>query len=139
MIVLDTNVVSEPLHAVPDPRVVSWLDAQPLETLFLSVVTLAELRFGMARMPAGRRRSGLIERLEGQVLPAFAGRVLSFDPAASVGYATAMAAALMRGQTVGMADGLIAATAIAHCMTVATRDTSPFIAMGVTVIDPWLS
>lgn len=108
-------------------------------TLFLSVVTLAELRFGMARMPAGRRRGGLIERLEGQVLPAFAGRVLSFDPAASVGYATAMAAALMRGQTVGMADGLIAATAIAHCMTVATRDTSPFIAMGVTVIDPWLS
>ncbi len=139
MILLDTNVISEPLRAAPDPRVVAWLDAQPLETLFLSVITVAELRFGMARLPAGRRRNGLIEHLEDQVLPAFAGRVLAFDLAATQGYAAAMAKAQALGRAVGMADGFIAAMAKAHGMTVATRDTAPFVAMGVAVIDPWLT
>lgn len=138
MILLDTNVISEPLRTAPDPRVVAWLDAQPLETLFLSVVTVAELRFGVARLPAGRRRNGLIGQLESQVLPSFAGRVLNFDLAATQSYAEAMAKAQARGLTVGVADGLIAATAAASGMTVATRDTSPFAAMGLSVINPWM-
>jgi len=138
MILLDTNVISEPLRTAPDPRVVAWLDAQPLETLFLSVVTVAELRFGIARLPAGRRRNGLIGQLESQVLPSFAGRVLNFDLAATQSYAEAMAKAQARSQTVGVADGLIAATAAASGMTVATRDTSPFAAMGLSVINPWM-
>ena len=138
MILLDTNVISEALHATPAPRVVTWLDAQPLETLFLSVVSVAELRFGVARLPAGRRRTGLIEQLESQVLPTFAGRVLNFDLAATQRYADAMAKAQAQGLAVGVADGLIAAIAAANAMAVATRDSGPFAAMGVVVVNPWM-
>ncbi len=137
MILIDTNVISEPLRAVPDAQVIAWLDAQPLETLFLSVVTVAELRLGVARLPAGRRRSGLIEQLESQVFPAFAGRVLPFDLAATQSYAKAMAQAQSKGQAVGVADGFIAAIAAVNHMSVATRDTTPFVAMGLSVINPW--
>jgi predicted nucleic acid-binding protein len=137
MILLDTNVVSEPLRTAPEPRVVEWLDAQPLETLFLSVITVAELRYGVARLPSGRRRSALRERLETQVLPVFAGRVLAFDFAATEAYAKLMAKAQAAGQSISMADGLIAAIAQANGMTVATRDTAAFCAAGVSVINPW--
>ncbi len=137
MILLDTNVVSEPLRATPETRVVEWLDAQSLETLFLSVITVAELRYGVARMPSGRRRSALRERLETQVLPAFAGRVLTFDLPATQAYADLMAKAQAAGHPIGVADGLIAAIATVNGMTVATRVTTPFSALGVSVIDPW--
>lgn len=137
MILLDTNVISEPLRSAPDPRVVAWLDAQPLETLFLSAVTVAELRFGIARLPAGRRRSGLLNQLESQVLPAFIGRVLPFDLSATLRYAEPMARAQAKGLAVAMADGLIAASAAANGMAVATRDTAPFSALGLSVINPW--
>lgn len=138
MILVDTNVISEPLRATPAPAVVAWLDAQPLETLFLSVVTVAELRFGVARLPAGRRRNSLVEQLESQVLPAFTGRILNFDLPATQRYAEAMAKAQAAGLAVGVADGFIAAIAAANGMTVATRDTAPFTAMDVAVIDPWM-
>ncbi|MCW5569748.1 MAG: type II toxin-antitoxin system VapC family toxin [Steroidobacteraceae bacterium] len=138
MILLDTNVISEPLRAAPAPTVVAWLDAQPLETLFLSVVTVAELRFGVARLPAGRRRNSLIEQLESQVLPAFTGRILTFDLPATQRYAEAMAKAQAAGLVVGVADGFIAAIAAANGMAVATRDTAPFAAMDVAVINPWV-
>jgi len=136
MILLDTNVISEPLRAAPAPTVVAWLDAQPLETLFLSVVTVAELRFGVARLPAGRRRNSLIEQLESQVLPAFTGRILTFDLPATQRYAEAMANAQAAGLVVGVADGFIAAIAAANGMAVATRDTAPFAAMDVAVNNP---
>lgn len=139
MILLDTNVISEPLRAAPDARVVQWLDAQPLETVYLSVITVAELRYGVARLPNGRRRNILRERLESQVLPAFAGRMLAFDLPATQNYADLMARAQVTGFSIGMADGLIAAIASANGMTVATRDTAPFEAAGVAVINPWQS
>lgn len=137
MILLDTNVISEPLRAAPEPRVVEWLDAQPLETVFISVITVAELRYGVARLPNGRRRNALRDRLETQVLPAFAGRMLTFDLPAAQAYADLMAKAQAMGCAIGMADGLIAAVAWANGMTVATRDTAPFSAVGVAVINPW--
>ena len=137
MIVLDTNVISEALRATPEARVVAWLDAQPVETLFLSVVSVAELRFGLARLPAGRRRNGLVGQLESQVLPVFAGRVLALDLAATQAYPAAMAKAQAQGLAVGLADGFIAAIAASNGMAVATRDTAPFVAMGVAVINPW--
>lgn len=137
MILVDTNVISEPLRAAPDPRVVAWLDGQPLETLFLSVITVAELRFGVARLPAGKRRNNLRERLETQVLPVFTGRILTFDLPATQAFADLMAKAQASGVTIGMADGYIAAIAKANRLTVATRDTLPFEAAGVAVIDPW--
>ncbi|MEW9275216.1 type II toxin-antitoxin system VapC family toxin [Gluconobacter oxydans] len=137
MILLDTNVISEPWKPVPEPRVLAWIDGQVIETLFLSAVTVAELRFGIGAMPAGRRRSVLYERLEQQVLPLFAGRVLSFDLAASLAYAELMVRARSEGRAIGKADGYIAATAASHGYAVASRDVSPFEAAGVRVLNPW--
>ena len=139
MILLDTNVISEPLRAAPNERVIQWLDAQPLETVFISVITVAELRYGVSRLPSGRRRNVLSERLERQVLPAFAGRVLAFDLPATQVYADLMAKAQAVGCSISMANGLIAAIAAANGMTVATRDTAPFSAAGVAVLNPWQS
>lgn len=139
MILLDTNVISEPLRAAPERRVVEWLDAQPLETVFISVITVAELRYGVARLPNGRRRSALREQLETRVLSAFAGRVLAFDLLATQTYPDLMAKAQATGFSIGMADCLIAAIAQINGMTVATRDTAPFSAAGVAIINPWQS
>jgi predicted nucleic acid-binding protein len=137
MILLDTNLVSEPLRPAPDSRVVAWIDAQPLETLFLSAITVAELRAGVALLPAGRRRAGLQESLETRVLPLFAGRVLPFDLACTAVYAELMAKARASGLAIASADGYIAAIAAANGLAVATRDAGPFEAVGVTVINPW--
>ena len=138
MILLDTNVVSEPLRPAPDARVIEWIDAQPLETLFLSAITVAELRAGLALLPAGKRRTGLQQNLEKRVLPLFAGRVLPFDLACTQAYAVLLARARTAGLAIATADGYIAAIAAANGFTVATRDTGPFEAAGVAVIDPWL-
>ncbi|OGB00660.1 MAG: plasmid stability protein StbB [Burkholderiales bacterium RIFCSPHIGHO2_12_FULL_69_20] len=137
MILLDTNVVSEPLRPTPDARVIAWIDAQPLETLFLSAITVAELRAGVALLPAGRRRSGLQESLETRVLPLFAGRVLPFDLVCTQAYAALMGQARASGLTIASADGYIAAIAATNGLAVATRDTGPFEAAGIAVINPW--
>ena len=137
MILLDTNVVSEPLRRAPAPRVIEWIDAQPLETLFLSAITVAELRAGVALLPSGKRRASLHESLEKRVLPLFAGRVLPFDLACTQAFADLMAKARTAGLAVASADGCIAAIAATHGLAVATRDTGPFKAAGVDVIDPW--
>jgi predicted nucleic acid-binding protein len=137
VILLDTNVVSEPLRAAPDARVVEWIDAQPLETLFLSAITVAELRAGVALLPAGKRRTGLQDSLEKRVLPLFAGRVLPFDLACTQAYAALMSVARAAGLAIASADGYIAAIAVANGLAIASRDTGPFKASGAAVIDPW--
>lgn len=139
MILLDTNVVSEPLRHAPEARVVDWIDAQVLETLYLAAITVAELRAGVALLPAGRRRTGLHESLEKRVLPLFTGRVLPFDLACTQAYAELMAKARRAGLAIAAADGYIAAIAAAHGFVVATRDTSAFEAAGATVINPWVA
>ena len=137
MIIMDTNVISEPLRQAPESRVIEWINAQAIETLYLSAITVAELRFGVASLSAGKRRDRLQESLEKQALPLFAGRVLPFDMSASHCYGELMANARNSGLAIGTADGYIAATAAANGMIVATRDTSPFKAAGVDVINPW--
>ncbi len=137
MILLDTNVVSEPLRQAPAPQVIAWLDAQALGTLILSAITVAELRAGIALLPPGRRRSGLQDNLEQRVLPLFAGRVLAFDLTCTRPYAELMAQARRSGLAISTADGYVAAIAAAHALAVATRDTRPFEAAGVGVINPW--
>jgi predicted nucleic acid-binding protein len=137
VILLDTNVVSEPLRPAPEARVIEWIDAQPLETLFLSAITVAELRAGVALLPAGRRRAALQQSLEKRALPLFAGRVLPFDLACTQAYAALSAKARAAGLAIAAADGYIAAIAIANGLAVATRDTGPFDAAGATVINPW--
>ena len=137
MILLDTNVVSEPLRPEPNTAVIAWIDAQPLETLFLSAITVAELRAGLALLPGGKRRSGLQQDLEKRVLPLFAGRVLPFDVTCTQAYAELMAKARGAGLAIATADGYIAAIAVASGFAVATRDTGPFEAAGTAVINPW--
>lgn len=137
MIILDTNVVSEPWKPTPDPNVLAWLDAQPAERLYLSAVTVAEIRFGLATMPDSKRRALFEGRFEQEIVPAFAGRVLPFDLDATRAYAALMARARSIGRAVGMADGYIAAIAITRNMSVATRDRTPFEIAGVPTYDPW--
>lgn len=137
MIVIDTNVISELWKIRAAPNVLAWMDSQVVETLYLSSITVAELRFGVAAMPAGKRRDVYQERLEREVLTAFAGRVLSFDLDASRAYAELMARAKAAGKAIGKADGYIAAMAAARGLMIATRDARPFIAAGLTVINPW--
>ena len=137
MIVIDTNVISELWKIEPNPNVLAWIDAQAVETLYLSAITVAELRYGLATMPGGKRRTIYQDRLEGEVLPAFTARVLPFDLDASQAYANLMAGARTEGKAIGKADGYIAAIAKARGFTVATRDIHPFLAAGVEVINPW--
>lgn len=137
MIIVDTNVISEPLRRTPDARVVSWLDAQAIETLYLTTITVAELRFGVAVLPDGARQRRLAARIEGEVLPLFAGRILSFGEPATIPYVSLRTQARRRGLALGDLDALIAAIALDTGYAVATRDASPFQAAKVTVIDPF--
>lgn len=137
MILLDTNVISEPLRAAPDAGVLEWIDAQLVETLYLSAISLAELRFGIAALPTGKRKDTLHQALEQRVLPLFFGRILAFDAQASEAYAQLRSKARQQGKAIATTDGYIAAIALAHGLIVATRDTAPFEAAGLAVVNPW--
>jgi len=137
MILLDTNVISEALKISGNENVLAWMDAQMIETLYLSTISLAEIRFGIAALPDGKRRESLHAIFEKKVLPVFASRILSFDDPASQSYATLRSKARATGQAIAPADGFIAAIAANRGFAVATRDTSPFDAAGIKVINPW--
>lgn len=137
MILLDTNVVSEPLRPAPDPAVVRWLDAQAPETLYLSAITLAEVRFGIARLPKGKRKKVLSERFEDEFVAVFAGRILEFGEKESSRYAELRTRAEVSGVAISPFDALIAATARSHGLAVATRDVGPFERLGLPVINPF--
>ncbi len=137
MIILDTNRISETLRPKPETRVLAWIDAQPLETLYLTTITIAELRAGIALLRAGKRRNHLKDSLEQTLLPLFSDRTLSFDLACAPAYARLLAKSRKAGRTIATADAFIAAIALTHNFAVATRDTGPFKAAGVKVINPW--
>ena len=137
MIMLDTNVISESLRPAPESRVLDWINTQAIETLYLSAISVAELRFGAALLPSGRRKDKLQNRLEDKLLPLFSGRILPLDVAVTKTYAELMSQARMAGQSISTADGYIGATAAANGMIIATRDTNPFAAAGLEVINPW--
>ena len=137
MILLDTNVVSEPLKLNADPTVVAWIDAQVIETLYLSTISVTELRYGIAVLPDGKRKQGLRTSLDELVLPLFESRILPFDMEAAEICAELRARMRASGQGIGTADSYIAAIAAAKGLTVATRDTQPFEAAGLPVINPW--
>ena len=136
MILLDTNVISEAMKPAPERAVRDWLDAQTAETLFLSSVTIAELSFGIAALPKGRRKDNLTAALEG-LLALFAARVLPFDTAAAQRYGELAAKARIAGRGFPTPDGYIAAIAATQGFVVATRDASAFAAAGLKVINPW--
>lgn len=136
MIVLDTNVISEAMKPEPHPAVLAWLNEQASETLYLTSVTLAEILFGIAAIPEGKRKEMLAQALDGLV-ELFQGRVLSFDADSACYYAKLALIAKSRGRGFSIPDGYIAAIAASRGFIVASRDTSPFEAANVSVIDPW--
>jgi predicted nucleic acid-binding protein len=136
MIVLDTNVVSEAMKPAPAPAVRAWLDNQVAETLYLSSVTVAELLFGIAALPDGKRKNMLAELVEG-LMAIFRDRVLPFDIEAARHYAGLATLARASGRGFPTPDGYIAAIAASRGFIVASRDTAPYAAAGVTVINPW--
>jgi predicted nucleic acid-binding protein len=137
MIVLDTNVLTELMRARPAPEVMAWTDAQPTSELFISVITVAEILYGIARMADGKRKQGLLDLATLMFDEDFAGRILSFDAGAAVHYAGLAAEGEAKGQVVDMADGQIAAIAALHDARVATRNVRHFDYLGVAVINPW--
>ena len=137
MILLDTNVVSEPLRQRPDQRVRDWLDAQAIETLYLSTISLSELLLGIESLPTGKRRRALAAALGEQIVSLFDSRIIPFNVAAAEAYAKVVIRARRQGHAISVADGQIAATAAAHSFSVASRDERPFHAAGLSVINPW--
>jgi predicted nucleic acid-binding protein len=137
MIILDTNVVSEALRIRRDATVVAWLDKQAAETLYLTSISLSELLIGVEILPEVHRKAGLKAGLGELIDQLFGERILSFDRSAAITYSALVGKARGGGKSVSMADGQIGAIASVHGFTVATRDASPFQALGVPVINPW--
>jgi predicted nucleic acid-binding protein len=139
LIVLDTNVISEPVKPLADPVVVAWLDRQPKETLYLCAPALMEVLLGINLFPDGKRKRIIAVALQGLLANYFSDRFLAFEREAAVAYALLASRAAAKGYSISVADGQIAAIASVHAFSVATRDTAPFLATGVRVINPWKS
>ena len=137
MVVIDTNIVSELMRAEPSAEVLAWMNDRPPRELFVTAVTEAEVRTGIALLPEGRRRRGLAEACERAFGSLFAGRVLPFDSDAARAYAEIAAARRVLGRPVSQADGQIGAIARSRSMAVATRNIRDFEDMGIDVFDPW--
>ena len=136
MIVLDTNVVSEAMKPEPDVAVRAWLNDQAAETLYLSSVTLAELLFGIRALSAGKRKN-MLDRALTELLELFKDRVLPFDTDAARHYGDLAVPAKNGDRGFPTPDGYIAAIAASRGFIVASRDTAPYEAACVTVINPW--
>ena len=139
MVLLDTNVVSDLMRAAPSAEVVVWMDALPPRELFVTAITEAEVRTGIAILPAGARRRGLADAAERMLRGLFAGRVLPFDSDAAHAYADIAAASRAAGRPISQSDCQIAAIARSRGVAVATRNVRDFSETGVEVIDPWAS
>jgi predicted nucleic acid-binding protein len=137
MIVLDTNVLSELLRPVPAPEVEAWLSAQDGAAIFFTTMGEAELRHGVAILPAGRRRNALSAAIEGILEEDFRDRILPFDRAAARAYAAIAADRRAAGRPISQFDCQIAAIARANGAAVATRNVGDFYGCGISVIDPW--
>jgi predicted nucleic acid-binding protein len=136
MIVLDTNVVSEAMKPEPDSAVRAWLNDQVAEMLYLSSVTLAALMFGIRALPVGKRKDTLAQTLDG-LMGLFRDRVLPFNIDAARHYAELAVTAKVAGRGFPTPVGYIAAIAVSRGFIVASRDTAPYEAARVTVINPW--
>lgn len=134
---LDTCLISELVRARPHAAVPAWIDAQQESHLFLSVLTLGELRKGVERLEDGARRSRLANWLDGDLKVRFSGRLLPVDEDVAERWGIVTADAVAKGVAVPVVDGLIAATALVHGMTVVTRNVDDMQAAGVPVFNPW--
>jgi toxin FitB len=137
VIVLDTNVISELTRQSPAPRVISWLDALAAAEIATTAITAAELLYGVARMPDGRRKTELAAAVQGLLSDDFQGRVLSFDEPAAHRYADIVTSRERLGRPIGVADAQIAAICRTIDATLATRNTDDFQETGIELINPW--
>jgi toxin FitB len=134
---LDTNLVSEWTKPRPNPGVVSWLADADEDRVFISVVTIAELRHGVERLAIGRRRKRLNEWIEGELLSRFDERILPIDAATADAWGRIVAHREGLGRPIGTMDAFIAATAQVHKLTLATRNQTDFEASVAAVVNPW--
>ena len=138
MILLDTNVVSELMRAHPDAKVLRWIGKQSTDQLYLTSLTVAEIRRGLALLPDGRRKMKLEGAFQHFLNQGFQGRILPFTSATSLVYPPIYRARIQSGLGVGELDLLIAAIAAEYQASLATRNTTDFDACGIKLINPWL-
>ena len=137
MILLDTNVISEVMRAQPEPHVLAWLQAQAIQELATTTITLAEIGVGLARMPESRRRFSLETKFQAFVSRGLGPRVFGFDAVAASVYGELVATRERRGRPLNGFDGLIAAIAHSQDAAIATRNVGDFADCGVSVVNPW--
>jgi len=134
---LDTNVISEFVKPKPDQNVLRWLEKADEDVTFMSVVSLAELRYGIELLDAGRRKSALHSWVSEHLPERFAGRILAIDSVIANQWGRLSAAARQRGTGLQVMDGFIAATALAHSHVVVTRNVRDFQNLDIEVVNPW--
>jgi hypothetical protein len=137
MIILDTNVVSEPLKPRPDPAVLLWLDRQEPATLYLTAISRAELLAGVMALPPGKRRTELQRVLNNELVSLFANRVLAFGERSAEAYARVVTGANAVGNSIDFADAAIAAIAVEHNFMLATRNERDFKGVPIKILNPW--
>jgi len=135
VIVLDTNIVSELAKPMPNATVVAWVDTQV--ELAIAATALAELRFGVARLPEGKRKTALSEAIDQFVADDLDGLVLPFDAGCAEAYGLIVAARERAGRPIGIADAQIAAICAVHDAVLATRNLRDFQGAGIELVDPW--
>lgn len=134
---LDTNVVSEAMRKQPNARVLNWIAGQIEESLFISAITVGELRRGSLALGDGKKRKALLRWIENGIKVEFAGRILPVDSAVMERWADLEVSTMKAGRRLPVMDSLLAATALAHGLTLATRNIPDFEAADVTLLDPW--
>ena len=137
MIILDTNIISELMKSSPNSNVANWVDAQKSSDLFLSVITVAEVSYGLNALPNGKRRKSLETAFHAMLNEAFEHRVVEFDESAALQYGDLMAHRKSSGRPMSICDGQIAAIALKHHAAVATRNIQDFQDCGFELINPF--
>ena len=134
---LDTNIPSELIRTRPAPGVVDWVYAQDEQSLYLSAVSIGELRRGFVILPAGKRRAELERWFENDLLPRFEGRILAVTRPVADRWGVLDGQCQLKGTPLNTADGMIAATAMEHDLTLVTRNVKDFAGLGVAIFNPW--
>jgi toxin FitB len=137
MIILDTNVLSALMRSVPDQAVESWLNQQPHLSIWITSITVVEIRFGLSTMTTGRRRSRLNEAFERMINETLDQRIAPFDEVSAQMSAALMATRQQHGRTRDLRDAMIAGIALAHRATLATGNSRHYIDLSIPVVNPW--
>lgn len=137
MIIVDTNIVSEVMRTAPAPVVIEWLNRQETLALFLASTSIAEIEYGLAMMPSGKRRNGLRKAFDQFVTEAFEHRILVFDRESAAAYGELMGKRKQKGRPMSVQDGQIIAIAKVHGFAIATRNIKDFKECGIKLINPF--